>query len=66
MTLTTHEDGTTLIEGRVGDQAALHGLPRTLRDIGLPLLSATQAAPPTQPLPTPTEPSQITPSQEKP
>jgi hypothetical protein len=42
MTLTTRADGTTLIEGPVVDQAALHGLLRTLRDIGLPVLSVTQ------------------------
>jgi hypothetical protein len=42
MTLTTRADGTTLIEGPVADQAALHGLLRTLRDIGIPLLSVTQ------------------------
>jgi hypothetical protein len=41
MTLTTRTDGTTLIEGPVVDQAALHGLLRTLRDLGLPLLSVT-------------------------
>ena len=42
MTLTTRPDGTTLIEGPVVDQAALHGLLRTLRDIGIPLLSVTR------------------------
>jgi hypothetical protein len=42
MTLTTRADGTTVIEGPVVDQAALHGLLRTLRDLGLPLLSVTQ------------------------
>jgi hypothetical protein len=45
MTLTNLPDGTTLIEGPVVDQAALHGLLRTLRDIGLPLLSVTQVQP---------------------
>jgi hypothetical protein len=49
MTLTNQADGTTLIEGPVVDQAALHGLLRTLRDIGLPLLSVTQVDPTTQP-----------------
>ena len=44
MTLTTRADGTTLIEGPVVDQAALHGMLRVLRDIGLPLLSVTQLA----------------------
>jgi hypothetical protein len=42
MTLTARDDGTTLIEGPVVDQAALHGLLRTLRDIGIPLLSVIQ------------------------
>ena len=42
MTLTTRADGTTVIEGPVVDQAALHGLLRALRDLGLPLLSVTQ------------------------
>jgi hypothetical protein len=45
MTLTTQADGTTLIEGPVVDQAALHGLLRTLRDLGLPLLSVTVTGP---------------------
>ncbi len=43
MTLTAQDDGTTVIEGPVADQAALHGLLRTLRDLGLPLVSLTQA-----------------------
>jgi hypothetical protein len=42
MTLTAEADGTTRIAGPVADQAALHGLLRTLRDIGLPLLAVTQ------------------------
>jgi hypothetical protein len=42
MTLTTHSDGTTVLEGPVVDQAALHGLLAKLRDLGLPLLSLTQ------------------------
>jgi hypothetical protein len=45
MTLTAQVDGTTLIEGPVVDQAALHGLLQTLRDIGLPLLSVTRIDP---------------------
>jgi hypothetical protein len=36
----THEiDGTTVIRGAVVDQAALHGLLRKVRDVGLPLVS---------------------------
>ena len=45
MTLTTRPDGTTLLEGPVVDQAALHGLLRTLGDLGIPLLSVTQVGP---------------------
>jgi hypothetical protein len=41
MTLTAESDGTTVIEGPVVDQAALHGLLHKVRDIGLPLLSVT-------------------------
>ena len=50
MTLTARADGTTVIEGSIVDQAALHGLLNRLGDLGLPLLSITQvdpAAPPT-------------------
>ncbi len=41
-TLTPGPDGTTVITGTVLDQAALHGLLQSLRDLGLPLLSVTQ------------------------
>jgi len=41
MSLTTG-DGFTLLEGRVVDQAALHGVLHQLRDIGLSLVSVTQ------------------------
>ncbi len=33
------EDGNTLLTGPVVDQAALHGLLRKVRDLGMPLLS---------------------------
>jgi hypothetical protein len=39
MTLTSHSDGTAILEGPVVDQAALHGLLTKLRDLGLPLIS---------------------------
>jgi hypothetical protein len=45
LSLTHHRDGTTVIQGTVADQAALHGLLQKLRDLGLPLLSVSQAEP---------------------
>jgi hypothetical protein len=42
----THEgDGITVIYGPVIDQAALHGLLRKVRDVGLPLISVTHVEP---------------------
>ena len=41
MDLTTADDGTTALRGRVTDQAALHGLLQKVRDLGVPLLSVT-------------------------
>jgi hypothetical protein len=39
----THEgDGITVIHGPVIDQAALHGVLRKVRDVGLPLLSVVR------------------------
>jgi hypothetical protein len=43
MSLTQQDDGTTLIQGLVVDQAALHGLLQHVRDTGLALVSVTQA-----------------------
>jgi hypothetical protein len=40
-TLTPESDGTTVLEGFIVDQAALHGVLRRLGDLGLPLLSVT-------------------------
>ena len=39
LTLTLEEDGDTLLTGPVVDQAALHGLLRKVRDLGMPLVS---------------------------
>ncbi len=39
LTVTPTENGETLITGWVADQAALHGLLKKVRDLGLPLLS---------------------------
>ncbi len=51
LSLTTESDGTTIIQGPVADQAALHGLLQKVRDVGLPLISVTQIEPssPTRP-----------------
>lgn len=41
-----HEpDGTTVLQGRVADQSALHGLLRKVRDVGLPLVSVVEIEP---------------------
>ena len=42
MTLTLADNGDTLLTGPVVDQAALHGLLRGVRDLGLPLISVVQ------------------------
>ena len=39
LTITLEEGGNTLLTGPVADQAALYGLLRKVRDLGLPLLS---------------------------
>ena len=41
-TVVSAPDGTTVISGTVADQAALHGLLQSVRDLGLPLVSVTQ------------------------
>lgn len=38
-TITQSESGETVLTGSVADQAALHGLLKKVRDLGLPLLS---------------------------
>lgn len=45
MTLTPADNGDTLLAGPVEDQAALHGLLRKVRDLGLPLISVMQIQP---------------------
>jgi hypothetical protein len=42
MTITLEDNGDTLLTGPVVDQAALHGLLRRVRDLGLPLISVTR------------------------
>lgn len=45
MRLTHASDGTTVLAGSVVDQAALHGVLRTVRDLGLALVSVMQVDP---------------------
>jgi hypothetical protein len=46
LTITPEEGGETLLTGPVADQAALHGLLRKVRDLGIPLKSAVRVKPP--------------------
>lgn len=46
MTITLEDNGDTLLAGPVEDQAALHGLLRKVRDLGMPLISATRVESP--------------------
>jgi hypothetical protein len=45
LTITLEDNGETLLTGPVTDQAALHGLLRKVRDLGLPLLSVNRTKP---------------------
>jgi hypothetical protein len=45
MRFTHASDGTTILAGPLVDQAALHGLLRKVRDLGLPLVSVMQVDP---------------------
>jgi hypothetical protein len=45
MTISQTASGDTLISGPVADQAALHGLLRKVRDLGLPLLALSRSEP---------------------
>lgn len=42
LTITLEENGDTLLSGPVADQAALHGLLKKVRDLGMPLVSVVQ------------------------
>jgi len=43
--ITLQDNGETLLTGPVVDQAALHGLLRKVRDLGMPLISAIRDKP---------------------
>jgi len=42
LTITLEDNGDTILTGPVIDQAALHGLLRKVRDLGIPLISVNQ------------------------
>ena len=46
LAITLEDNGETLLTGPVVDQAALHGLLRKVRDLGMPLISAIRVKPP--------------------
>ena len=45
LTITLEEDGNTVLKGSVIDQAALHGILKKIRDLGMPLLSVHSVEP---------------------
>ncbi len=45
LTITLEDNGTTLLSGPVVDQAALHGLLKKVRNLGMPLLSVVCVEP---------------------
>jgi hypothetical protein len=45
LSITLEDNGDTLLTGPVVDQAALHGLLRKVRDLGIPLVSVIRVKP---------------------
>ena len=45
LTITLEDNGVTLLTGPVIDQAALHGLIKKVRDLGMPLVSVNRVEP---------------------
>ena len=52
MSIALQDNGDTLLTGSVVDQAALHGLLKKVRDLGLPLVSVNRLEPGSAPQPT--------------
>jgi len=51
LTVTLEENGDTLLTGTMVDQAALYGLLKRVRDLGIPLLSVNAVGPSPQDTP---------------
>jgi len=45
LNITLEDNGDTLVTGQVVDQAALHGLLKKVRDLGMPLVSVSPVEP---------------------
>ena len=48
LAITLEENGNTLLSGPLADQAALHGILKKVRDLGLTLLSVNSVGPDTK------------------
>ena len=48
LTITLEENGNSLLSGPLADQAALHGILKKVRDLGLTLLSVNSVEPDTK------------------
>ena len=45
LTITLEDNGDTLLTGELVDQAALHGILKKVRDLGIPLVSVNSVGP---------------------